>query len=185
MESQTKKKMARMESVLNDCSNYLASLLNTKMKDSNRSRSNLANPHNRLAVTHPIHYHIYRSLFENNLKDNEMVISKKHSCQHLLETLHRVCTIFHPSTLLKMQPTGDILLICPWVYLNTDIEVNIDTDDNHFSKGRLGIPLSCSPALGSKVTVFIPSGGPEDMPGVFKPVSVEELFPVSCSGISI
>jgi len=162
-----------MESVLNDCNNYLASLLNTKIKDSNRSRSNLANPHNRLAVTHPIHYHIYQALFANKLKDNEQINSNKHSSQHLLETFHRVCVIFNPSTLLKMQSKGDILLICPWVYLNTDIDTG-----NHFAKGRLGIPLSCYPAMGSKVTVFFPSGGPEDMPDVFKPVSVKELFPV-------
>ena len=103
----------------NDCIAFFKSTLNGKIKESNKSKSTLANPHAKCVTSNPVHRDIFNGTFQHRLLAEELLVSDTNNIKYQVSNFHRLCKIFDPNILIKMKPDGDVLLVCPWLYMNT------------------------------------------------------------------
>ena len=153
--------------MLTDCCNYTKDLIQGKIRDVNKSKSNLNDPHKKSAVTHPMHKVVFDHTFLPSFSDTEKQVADASNDIFNISLFHRACSIFDSPYLIKMKPMGDLLLVCPWMILNRDF--------CSFEKGRLVIPLAKYALMPGKTMVFIPSGGPDDLEQ-FQKIPVSQLF---------
>lgn len=84
-----------------DCANYFRDMVSKKMREMNKSKSNINNPHLRTCVTHPIHKQYFDDAFVNNnlLQEKEKKLSSKTVKKYEVKYFHRLCNIFESNTL--------------------------------------------------------------------------------------
>ena len=165
--------------VMEDCVRYIRDLISSKIKDNNRAKSTIANPHLKTCISHPIHLEVYKlGLVRNELlRSKERTNTGAKNFQFELRSLQRCSSVFGIGNIIQMKPKGDVLLACPWMALNKDIPITVnDSESFTLQKGRLAIPLQSNEENG-KVTVFIPSGGRgDDCEPIFGLISIQDLF---------
>ena len=79
-----------------------------------------------------------------------------------IRELTRLATILgDPTVSIKPTKANDTLLICPWLCLNRDVDVDFNKINGNFEKGRLVIPIRCDDKA-SKIHCFFPCDGLDD-----------------------
>ena len=175
-----KDKMAQLytEIVTESAANFKEHVRN-KVKDSNRAKSTVADPHRRTVITYPVHRHIFSLSIAKNFMNNEKKYNNKHGCQFTLTNLMRTEEILGVESILKMKEGGDKILVCPWSVVTKDIS------GHGLNIGRLVITLSSPFNATSGLTdqfgkvvqlvdVFVPCGGSDQCESEI-PVGYEEI----------
>ena len=85
---------------------------NGKIKESNKSKSTLANPHAKCVTSNPVHRDIFNGAFQHLLLAEELLVSDtNNNIKYQVSNFHRLCNIFEPNILIKMKLDGDVLYI--------------------------------------------------------------------------
>ena len=125
--------------------NYHDSLLtsvNLKLKESNKTKSNLKDPHSRTVIIPEIHKLVFAGEFSPRFLPTKRSldgIDLSHSSPRFtLNTISRVDKVFNGSV-AKMHGSGDITVIAPWYHLVND-KYNVGNEE-FFREGTLVMPL--------------------------------------------
>ena len=139
------------KSIVNDCVGNFRSVIIQKVKDSNKAKSTVSDPHKRVVMSYPCHKLIFAAAVDKDFSKEEKVYNGR-DCQFRLRSLYRVVQILGESV-VKVKESGDRLFICPWAVISKYCVIP------GLFEGQLVIPLVEEKS--GIVTVFIPSGGPE------------------------
>ena len=84
-----------------------------KLKDSNRIRSNMSDPHLRTVCLPDVHQHIFSSVLETKFNDQEKkeeLADRNKSMTFELKSINRVNEVF-PNGVAKINNSGDVTLV--------------------------------------------------------------------------
>lgn len=164
--------------VLESASNFKTTI-EQKIKDSNRARSNISDPHRRTVLSYPVHTQIFDIAYGKDFHTNEKIAGSQ---QYKLTSLKRVIDVVGAN--IKCRPEGDKLLICPWA------AVRSNTSNHELKVGRLVIILdriltssTDSDNDGNESVyyeVLVPCSGPDDndeIPAGFSHIPIHAIIP--------
>ena len=155
---QKKIKMDYKKVVIDVASNFCSST-KQKIKDANKAKSNLADPHSRTVVSYPVHLEIFKLAFGQHFSPGEKAYDSKHGCEYKIHTLDRLIEVIGGENLVKCKPDGDKMLICPWGVVRSTsgdkFQEILTSSGLLLQPGNLVLPLSN--AAGGGLKIFIPT----------------------------
>ena len=172
------------EEVVIDCAKNFFELTKQKIRDFNKAKSTINDPHKRTVVSYPVHKKIYQLALEERFVEKEKMYSTASGCSVFnIQTLTRLNDVFGAEHIIKVKPEGDILLVCTWA------AVRSQSSTHDLNTGRLVIPLKSSPGINDDdfnnetFEVFVPCGGPDEetneIPEGFSQIPLHDVIPGS------
>lgn len=148
-----------------------------KIRDSNKMKSNYADPHLRTLALPDVHRLVFETTVATKFKDSEknedVVDSKNSSPNYSLSSISRINEVF-PNAVIRVHSSGDITLVTPWYVLNREMNIH----ENVFAKGALVLPVEQGD---NAFKCFIPCAGLDPdtnlLPSWCESYSIRQLVP--------
>lgn len=144
--------------IFQDCSQNFTKTVKQKIKDSNKAKSNISDPHERIVCSYPVHQDIYKYSFGKHFLPSETLVDSTTGCHHNIFTLDRVMCVIGSENIFKCRPGGDKLLVCPWGIVRSTTANDFDQIPTKcglsLKPGRKVIPLERKDS--GELRIFIP-----------------------------
>ena len=116
--------------------NNLQAQVIKRMKDSNRMKSNLTDPHYRTIQINNVPRLPFAVQYGRTFNSDEIIQNDDKISYFTLETIERQSEILGLEHIIKVHSTGDVSLICQWSSINeSKIVTFIDGKSSAFDKG--------------------------------------------------
>lgn len=184
----------QLKDLYKNCHDSLLTSTRLKLKESNKMKSSLADPHSRTVIIPEIHKLVFAGAFSSKFLPTERSLVgidlKQSSPRFNLDSIIRVDEVFQ-GAVTRIHGSGDTTVVTPWYHITTD-EMGSNSDD-FLQKGTLLLPIQQNHHT---IKCFVPCAGldPEtdNIPtwcesykinDVLPNINIKDLYPIRKAGI--
>ena len=156
-----------------DHSNSFQETLKCKLKDSNKMKSSISDPHKRTVAIAEVHQFTYKT-FISKFFDTQKQEDTSNTEPFFMNCLNELSNVFSNSNMVKFHGSGDISLITPWSVVLELKEISQGQKRFTLEAGALLLPVS------KDNEYFVPCGGLDEndnVPNWCSEIDIRKLLP--------